>query len=103
MPLIIQSRHSYELNILIQTPFDPKPYHIGTYILNKNILIDSDAFTEPDFRKLKVNPNPVIFSSNWFEQISHNLIILSIFSQTLVKNNSHNIQIILTDKSGLLS
>lgn len=75
---------AYELIIEMQTPFDVRPYHIGSYLLNERI---NTSFLEPDYKELQLKPTPYILDDYWSQLISDKDIIVTLLIKADEKNN----------------
>ncbi|RNA40848.1 proto-oncogene tyrosine- kinase [Brachionus plicatilis] len=86
----------YILNVFIQTPFDNKALNLGTFVLsNRFELRIGKNFTLPNYQKVLVDPNPVLYAKNWFEHVSSNKVIICILSQSI--NLKSQLKYILTE------
>ena len=96
--LKIEKNFKYEINVCIQTPLDARPFHIGSFILNKNIQIGKE-FTGSNYKKMSLKENPFIFSNYWAECISNNYAIISFYKESL--EDASEINYLLDDPSKL--
>lgn len=82
--LTLDRAKAYEILIFIQTPFDPKPFLVGNYILNSNLTIPQN-YTSPDFMIVPIKPNLNLFAPRWSYNVAKNAILASFFKY---KNDS---------------
>lgn len=98
--IVIDQGFAYEFNVLIQTPFDPRAYNLGTYVFSENYeLKNPENFTVPNFQKVQVNPNPVIYTEHWFQHISANVAVVTVYTESL--NPKSQLKYIITNSSKL--
>ncbi|CAF0831769.1 unnamed protein product [Brachionus calyciflorus] len=96
--ILIDKNSAYEFNVFIQSPFDYKSFNLGTYLISQNYdLKDPENFTVPLYQKVKIDQNPIIYADNWYEHISANVAIISVFSESL--NTDSIVNYILTDNN----
>lgn len=78
----------YIFNVFIQTPFDNKAYNLGTFVLSDKFELTNETnFSWPNYQKILIDPIPELYSKNWFEHVSDNSIILSLFGRSFSTNS----------------
>ncbi len=75
----------YELTIEMQTPFDMRPYHIGSYLVDKHI---NTSFVDPDYKAIQLKPIPYILDDYWSQLISDEAIIVTLLIKADEQNNN---------------
>ena len=98
LELKLERNFLYEINVFVQTPFDARPYHIGAFLLNDTIKINSD-FIAPNHKKMILKENPFIFSNYWSECVSNNFIFVSFYKELVEETNFDSINYLLFDAS----
>lgn len=88
----------YEINPYIQTSLDARPHHIGTYVLDPLVTVESE-FVDPEFKKLVLPLNAYIFSLTWSDYVASDFIYVSFYKHITSQNNLNTISYLLTDKS----
>lgn len=68
----------------MQTPFDMRPYHIGSYLIDEHI---NTSFVEPDYKELQLKPIPYILDDYWSQLISDKDIVVTLLIKADETNN----------------
>jgi hypothetical protein len=76
---LVMNVMNYEIDVFIQTPFDSRPFHIGAYLLNSQIIQNE---MRSGLRNVPISPNPYIFAHYWCEYISSTFVYVSIFKES---------------------